>query len=86
MLRLGAALLSPLRPRFDNGNDSQNGRQSARLLATPVYTSISGQDYEPDEQPEDFARDAKIELMRRAVDDLKTASQDSERAQVKALS
>lgn len=85
MLRLGAAILSPLRPKFDNGDQAQtHGRQSARLLPTPVYTSISGQDYEPNEAPEDFARDAKMELMRRATDDLKTASQDAERFQVRA--
>ncbi|KAG8921217.1 hypothetical protein FRC00_008974, partial [Tulasnella sp. 408] len=83
MLRLGAAILSPLRPKFDNGDQAQtHGRQSARLLPTPVYTSISGQDYEPNEAPEDFARDAKMELMRRATDDLKSASQDAERFQL----
>ncbi|KIO27820.1 hypothetical protein M407DRAFT_72594 [Tulasnella calospora MUT 4182] len=83
MLRLGAAILSPLRPKFDNSDQAQtHGRQSARLLPTPVYTSISGQDYEPNEAPEDFARDAKMDLMRRATDDLKTASQDAERLQL----
>ncbi|KAG8952301.1 hypothetical protein FRC04_004729 [Tulasnella sp. 424] len=84
MLRLGAAILSPLRPRFDNNDPSQPHGQSARLLTTPVYTSISGQDYEPNEPPEDFARDAKMELMRRATDDLKGASQDAERSQLLA--
>ncbi|KAG9019622.1 hypothetical protein FRB90_012468 [Tulasnella sp. 427] len=83
MRRLGAAILSPLRPRFDNNDQPQSsGRQSSRLLQTPVYTSISGQAYEPNEAPEDFARDAKIELMRRATDDLKSASLDSERCQL----
>lgn len=88
MFRLGAAILSPLISKPDNTDDQSrashsHGQPSARSAATPVYTSISGQEVEAPEQPEDFARDAKIELMKRATEDLKAATLDAERSQVK---
>ncbi|KAG8908740.1 hypothetical protein FRB99_002978 [Tulasnella sp. 403] len=76
MLRLGAAILSPLRTRFD-----ENKALSPRPSSTPIYSSL-GADYVDIEPPEDYARDARIEVMRRATESLKETGPGDEQLQL----
>jgi hypothetical protein len=77
MLRLGASLLAPLRPRVTDeiGSPQPTG--------TPTYASFGAPDesLNPD-MAEYYARDARLEVMRRATESLKESSDSSERIQV----
>lgn len=72
MLRLGAAILSPLRTRLDE-----------RSPDTPVYSSLEGTHWQG-ELPEQYARDAIIQVMRRATEAFKEAETEADRLQVRA--
>ena len=78
MLRLGATLLSPLRTRFDDLKPT-----SPKPNSTPLYSSFGPPDEAYDIEPaEDVSRHARIEVMKRATENLKEAAEGEERLQV----
>ncbi|KAG8984948.1 hypothetical protein FRB94_005904 [Tulasnella sp. JGI-2019a] len=72
MLRLGAAFLSPLRTRSED--------PLPMLPETPLFSSLQGSQWEAP-PPENYARDALMEVMRRATEAFKEADTEPERLQ-----
>ncbi|KAG8883750.1 hypothetical protein FRB97_005924 [Tulasnella sp. 331] len=71
MLRLGASILAPLRTRLD---------ESPKQQPSPLFSSLNGPQWEAP-PPENYARDALMEVMRRATEAFKEAAGEQERLQ-----
>ncbi|KAG8936117.1 hypothetical protein FRC02_004435 [Tulasnella sp. 418] len=75
MLRLGSALLTPLRTRFEEAKTPRAETNASTIAQKSSDPSTL------DNAPEDFARDARIEIMRRATEDLKSTETLEERGE-----